>query len=240
MNKIIIVTGSNGQLGKCLTKKLLDDGFEVYGLDINHDDDNYDNYSKFKVDISSITQIENFFNEIKNEHVMGLVNNAGCAVFTPFEDRTYEEVQKVIDVNIYGTIFMTKNFMKIFGDKKYSKKVVNLGSIYGDVAPDLSIYDDTPRMSSEIYGMTKAAIINFTKYLTSYYSESNTNFNSVSPGGIEFQQGEIFKKKYSDRVPMKRMAQSEEIADVIVFLLSSKASYINGENIFVDGGLTKW
>ncbi len=240
MNKIIIVTGSNGQLGKSLTKKLLNDGFEVYGLDIDHDDHDFKNYSKFKLDISNVSEIENFFDEIKNENVVGLVNNAGIAVFTPFEDRTYEDVQKVIDVNIHGTIFMTKSFMKVFGDKTYNKKVVNLGSIYGDVAPDLSIYDDTPRMSSEIYGMTKAAIINFTKYMTSYYRGFNTNFNSVSPGGIEFQQGEIFKKKYSDRVPMNRMAQSDEVADAIIFLLSEKSNYINGENIFVDGGLTKW
>jgi NAD(P)-dependent dehydrogenase (short-subunit alcohol dehydrogenase family) len=95
-------------------------------------------------------------------------------------------------------------------------------------------------MSSEIYGMTKAAIINFTKYLASFYKDSNARFNCVSPGGIEFNQGPEFKKKYSAKVPLGRMADVKEISEVICFLLSKKSSYINGENISIDGGFTKW
>jgi NAD(P)-dependent dehydrogenase (short-subunit alcohol dehydrogenase family) len=88
--------------------------------------------------------------------------------------------------------------------------------------------------------MTKAAIINFTKYLASVYQGENARFNCVSPGGIEFQQGSEFKKKYAARVPLGKMADEKEIAEVICFLLSNKSSYVNGENILVDGGLTKW
>jgi NAD(P)-dependent dehydrogenase (short-subunit alcohol dehydrogenase family) len=145
-----------------------------------------------------------------------------------------------MDVNIAGTILMTKNFMKAKKGSSLPIRVVNLGSIYGEVAPDLSIYGDTPRMSSEIYGMTKAAIINFTKYLASFYKDSNARFNCVSPGGIEFNQGPEFKKKYSAKVPLGRMADVKEISEVICFLLSKKSSYINGENISIDGGFTKW
>jgi NAD(P)-dependent dehydrogenase (short-subunit alcohol dehydrogenase family) len=145
-----------------------------------------------------------------------------------------------MDVNIAGTILMTKNFMKINKHSQIPLRVVNLGSIYGEVAPDLSIYGDTPRMSSEVYGMTKAAVINFTKYLASFYKGTNARFNCVSPGGIEFNQGPEFKKKYSAKVPLKRMAKPDEISEVICFLLSEKSSYINGENILTDGGFTKW
>ncbi len=243
MKEKIIVTGSNGQLGKCLVSMLLDYGYEVIGIDIEHNEDSQEisGYSFYKLDIKKEDSIENFFNSLaEKESIVGLVNNAATAVFTPFKNRSYEEIKSVMDVNLAGSIIMTKNFMNITESSRHPIRIVNLGSIYGEVAPDLSIYGDTPRMSSEIYGMTKAAIINFTKYLASAYAGGNARFNCVSPGGIEFQQGPEFKKKYAARVPLRKMADVKEIADVICFLLSNKSSYINGENIIVDGGLTKW
>ena len=241
MGKRVILTGSNGQLGKSLTSILLQEGYKVIGLDQNHDDEEVYNYFKFYVDITKEKEVAQFFQKIEyKEEVVGLVNNAGIAVFSPFEDRTYTEIKSVMDVNIAGTILMTKSFMKTLREYPCQKRVVNLGSIYGGFAPDLSIYGDTPRMSSEIYGMTKAAIINFTQYLASHYRGVNATFNCVSPGGIESNQGDFFKRNYAAKVPLGRMANVSEIANVISFLLSDKASYINGENIFVDGGYTKW
>ena len=162
------------------------------------------------------------------------------AVFTPFSERTTAEINSVLNVNVTGCILMAQQFMKATVGCKKQRHIVNIASIYGHVAPDLTMYEDTPRMSSEIYGMTKAAIINFTQYLASYYRGCNARFNCVSPGGIEFQQGPAFKLKYSRKVPLMRMASETEISEVIHFLLSDRSSYINGENIFVDGGLTKW
>lgn len=241
MKKKVILTGSNGQLGRSLTSILLREGYLVIGIDQNHDDYEAEGYSKFLVDITQEREVTKFFQELecKND-IFALVNNAGIAVFTPFKDRTYEEIRSVMDVNIAGTILMTKSFIETLKNTPCDKRVVNLGSIYGKVAPDLSIYGDTPRMSSEIYGMTKAAVINFTQYLASNYRGVNATFNCVSPGGIESSQGEIFKENYGKKVPLGRMAKVAEVAEVISFLLSDKASYINGENIFVDGGFTKW
>lgn len=243
MKEKIIVTGSNGQLGKCLVYMLLDYGYEVIGIDIEHSEESQEieGYSFYTLDIKNEDSIESFFSSLAEiESIVGLVNNAATAVFTPFKNRSYEEIKFVMDVNLAGTIMMTKNFMNITESSIHPIRVVNIGSIYGEVAPDLSIYGDTPRMSSEIYGMTKAAIINFTKYLASVYAGGNARFNCVSPGGIEFQQGPEFKKKYAARVPLGKMAKETEIAEVICFLLSNKSSYVNGENIMVDGGLTKW
>jgi NAD(P)-dependent dehydrogenase (short-subunit alcohol dehydrogenase family) len=88
--------------------------------------------------------------------------------------------------------------------------------------------------------MTKAGVVYFTKYFAKYYENEKIRFNCVSPGGIERDQGPIFKSRYSDNTMVGRMAQSSEIAKVIKFLCSPDSSYINGENIFVDGGITKW
>jgi NAD(P)-dependent dehydrogenase (short-subunit alcohol dehydrogenase family) len=241
MKEKIIVTGSNGQLGTVLVAMLIELGYVVIGLDRQHTKEIQANYVKVNLDITDEIAVKEFFDDIADDELIaGLVNNAGAAVFTPFADRTYNEVKAVLDVNIVAAIFLTQQFMRVSKGNKCQKRVVNIGSIYGHVAPDLTIYNDTPRMSSEIYGMTKAAIINFTQYLASYYKEVNARFNCVSPGGIESSQGPLFKSNYSKKVPMNRMAGVAEVAEVICFLISDKSSYINGENIFVDGGLTKW
>lgn len=241
MREKIIVTGSNGQLGKEISRLLVSRGFEVLGIDLSHDSENYTFYTKVELDITSECDVKSFFDHlVGDENIVGLVNNAGVAVFTPFSERTTAEINSVLNVNVTACILMAQQFMKATVSCKRQRRLVNIASIYGHVAPDLTMYEDTPRMSSEIYGMTKAAIINFTQYLASYYSGCNARFNCVSPGGIEFQQGPEFKRKYSSKVPLMRMASETEISEVIHFLLSDKSSYINGENIFVDGGLTKW
>jgi 3-oxoacyl-[acyl-carrier protein] reductase len=241
MEKTVIVTGANGQLGQTLTDILLNSGYRVIGIDIHHEREQKHNYIPVILDITDEDKIRKFFEEINSDNeIFALINNAGVGVFSPYEDRTIQELKYVFDVNIIGTLMMTKHFMSFTENNLQSKRVVNLGSIYGEVAPDFSIYGDTPRRSSEIYGMTKAAIINFTKYLVSYYKDTNTTFNCVSPGGIESTQGNFFKEQYSKKVPLNRMAQASEVANIITFLLSEKASYVNGENIFVDGGFTKW
>ena len=243
MKEKIIVTGSNGQLGRALIDMLIEQKYEVIGIDIDYEDkeEAVSGISKIPLDITCEESVENFFSNFNvSSAPVGLINNAGIAVFSDFEERTYEEIKSVLDVNIFGTINMTKNFMKLNRKSKFPLRVVNLGSIYGEIAPDLNIYGDTPRMSSEIYGMSKAAIINFTKYLASKYKDTNARFNCVSPGGISFNQGPKFIEKYSAKVPLNRMAEVGEIAEVICFLISKKSSYVNGENIFVDGGLTKW
>ena len=141
---------------------------------------------------------------------------------------------------MFGTIFMSQNF-SIVVSKSINASIVNISSIYGLVAPDQELYIDTPRNSSEIYGMTKAAILNFTKYLSVYLAKKNIRSNSISPGGILFKQGPKFIEKYSKKVPLNRMAKADEMLGAILFLLDdSKSSYINGANIQIDGGFTSW
>lgn len=241
MREAIIVTGADGQLGRAIINKLSSQDKHVIAVDLDFEFIDGENVSKFKLDITDEGNVTEFFEAVVSDfELTGLVNNAGVGVFTPFEERTVDELKYVFNVNVIGSILMTRSFMNYVTSESRDKSVVNLGSIYGAVAPDLTIYGDTPRMSSEIYGITKAGIINFTQYLTSYYRGSNVRFNCVSPGGIEKDQGLEFKRLYSQRVPMDRMAKDSEIAEVIAFLLSGGCSYLNGENIFVDGGLTKW
>jgi NAD(P)-dependent dehydrogenase (short-subunit alcohol dehydrogenase family) len=88
------------------------------------------------------------------------------------------------------------------------------------------------------YSAIKGAIINLSRYLASYLGKYNITVNSVSPGGIFDDQNEIFVKNYCDKVPMKRMGLPKDISPSVVFLLSSGASYISGQNLTIDGGWT--
>ena len=108
-------------------------------------------------------EIKKNFNQI-----YGLINNAGVAVFSPLEERTFDELLYVTKVNSFAPIFLVQGFINVI-NKELSPSIINLGSIYGINAPDQRLYSDTPRNSSEIYGMTKA-IINLTKYLAVYLS----------------------------------------------------------------------
>lgn len=234
----VILTGVSGQLGQVISKQLLDNGFDVIGLDISHTE-NLDPRVEFcNVDITSRSSISNSLSKFEGRNVISLINNAGTAVFTPFEDRTEDEIQYVVNVNMVAPILMTQEFIK-YSHRDWRSSIINFGSIYGIVAPDPSIYGDTPRSSSEIYGMTKAANINLTLYLASYLKKYKIRANCISPGGVKFQQGPNFISQYSQKVPMQRMAFDNEIASAVNFLVDWRQSgYINGHNLVVDGGLT--
>jgi NAD(P)-dependent dehydrogenase (short-subunit alcohol dehydrogenase family) len=138
-----------------------------------------------------------------------------------------------------------KEFFKYLIKSKNMGSVVNVASHYGIISPDPRIYTDCNRRNSEIYGATKAGVIQMTKYFAVNAREdgANVRVNAVAPGGIlneDNPQGHDFQKLYSERCPMQRMAYVNEMSGPILFLLSSDAAYINGHTIVVDGGMSVW
>jgi NAD(P)-dependent dehydrogenase (short-subunit alcohol dehydrogenase family) len=111
------------------------------------------------------------------------------------------------------------------------------------ISPDFRIYTDCERRNSEIYGATKAGIIQMTKYFAVHLARYGVRVNSISPGGIfnpEAPQGEDFVNNYSHRCPMGRMAQYEEVVGGILYFASSAAAYTTGQNLVIDGGMSSW
>lgn len=244
--KVVIVTGACGQLGTQICKAFKDSGCIVVATDVKTDNNKLDGVEYFSHDISKKEETIELYESVIKKHkkIDILVNNAGVSTFENFEERTEDSFDWVMDVNLKGTFWGIQSYVNLF-DKYKSEKgsIINIASIFGVVSPDFRNYTDLPRKNSEVYGATKAGIIQMTKYFAVHLAERNIRVNSVSPGGIfnpQNPQGEDFRENYAFRTPMKRMANDEEMVGIILYFASDAASYTTGQNVVVDGGLTSW
>jgi len=253
-NEVVLVTGAAGQLGSGVVNGLLANNARVIATDTTLEKlkecANQWGWDQEKVILTecNITKRDEIDSAIeKGNNIYGsvtaLVANAGVSTFEPYLERTEASIDWVMDVNIKGTLLCIQEFLKYRKSQGGEGGIVNIGSHYGVVSPDPRIYTDCDRKNSEIYGASKAGILQMTKYFAVHAAEYRVRTNAVSPGGIrnpDNPQGEDFQKNYSFRCPMGRMAETHEMIGAILFLLSPAASYINGQNIIVDGGTTCW
>jgi len=222
----VAVTGANGFLGKHICSILKENFVKVIPIDLHGRDIN-------KVDISNIKQLCELSKQIgRDGYLDGLINNA--AVSFKGNNITSEEFKKTLDINIQGT---NNCILALESILKPSASIINVASVYGIITPDFKIYDNNPDLYNSLaYGASKAGIIQLTKYHAKRLAPIRVN--AISPGGIFDNHSDDFIKKYCDRVPLGRMADPKEIVSVMIFLLSEISSYITGQNIVVDGGLT--
>ncbi len=239
-DKIIVVTGGNGLLGKAYIHDIIKKGGIPINLDINHETDMKLNNIKF--DLTNDNSIKESIDVIMKKYgrIDGLVNNAYPRTKdwgNKFEDVTPESFSKNVDIQLSRIFALSKPILEIMKNQKEGS-LVNIASIYGVVGNDFTVYDNTPLTSAPAYSAIKGGLINFTRFIASYFGKYNVRCNCVSPGGIFDHQNEIFVKQYEYKVPMKRMGTPEDIAPSVSFLLSDESKYITGQNIVVDGGWT--
>jgi len=236
--KVAILTGANGQLGQSFLTTLVNENYLVYAVDLNIDNiKETDTIKPIQLDITDEIKVHNFYKEINKIDVV--INNAGIGVFTPFEDRTAKEFMQVMNVNLLGTFLMSQGAIKLMKSVN-NGKIINIGSIYGQVSSDERIYGDSGRNNSEVYSATKAGVIHMTKYMATHFGKYNIQVNCISPGGILNQQSEEFIKNYEYKNPMKRMGTPEDLQSTLKYLISDETKYINGQNITIDGGFVAW
>jgi NAD(P)-dependent dehydrogenase (short-subunit alcohol dehydrogenase family) len=239
-DKVIIVTGGSGLIGREIIKYLLHEKAVAVNVEINIET----NIEKGLVncDITSEASIESCIDIVMKRHgkIDGLVNNAYPRTTdwgNKFENVSLESWRKNIDMQMNSTFFFCQKVLEIMKKQKKGS-IVNIASIYGVVGNDFTIYEGYGGTSPAAYSAIKGGIINFTRYLASYFGRYDIRVNSVSPGGIKDQQHSSFIERYENKVPLKRMGLAEEIAPAVAFLLSDDASYITGHNLMVDGGWT--
>ena len=238
-DKVIIVTGGSGLLGREIVSDLMLKGAMAINADINEDTDLKKNI--LKIDITSEKSIVDGIETISKYYgkIDGLVNNAYPRTEdwgTKFEDISFKSWQKNVDIQMNSTFLFIQKLMPELLKTKGS--IVNMASIYGVVGNDMTIYENTNIGTAAQYSAIKGGIINLTRYLASYYGKQGVRLNCVSPGGIFDNQDALFVSNYEKKVPLGRMGTPNDIAPVVSFLLSEEAKYITGQNIIVDGGWT--
>tara|TARA_B100001093_G_scaffold78881_1_gene70140 strand:- start:16208 stop:16975 length:768 start_codon:yes stop_codon:yes gene_type:complete len=245
-DKVILITGASGYLGDMLSRSFLEQECTVIGLDVKDSSIDNEKFHFYTCSVGSEKEVKETFSKIYDEfgRIDILINNAGVSIGTSVLQRTEEELNHVLDVNVKGSIFCIQNYVSGFDENKLdSGIIINIGSIFGVLSPDFRNYTDYAVVNSEIYGATKAGVIQMTKYFACYLAKRNIRVNAVSPGGIFNEhnpQGEDFINKYSSRVPMGRMANVDEMIGAVMYFSSNASSYTTGQNLVVDGGLTAW
>ena len=261
-NKVVVVTGGAGLLGQVFCQALVDVGANVAIVDldlasaetaakkINKTD--AQKVVAFESDITSpesVTQmVANVVKQLGRIDV--LVNNAASkgssldAFFESFEDYSLKTWREVMSVNIDGLFLVAQAVGKQM-KKQGGGSIIQTSSIYGVVAPDQRIYEGSefngrPINTPAVYSASKSAVNGLTSYLSTYWASSKIRVNSLTPGGIASGQNSEFNKKYSNRVPLGRMGEASELVGALIYLASDASSYVTGQNLIVDGGLSAW
>lgn len=239
-NKVILVTGGEGLIGKALVNDIKQKG----GIAISADISVVTDLSKGNIncDITSTQKMKDTIDIIiKNfGRLDGLVNNAYPRTKdwgVDFIDMTEENLKTNVDWQMNSYILFCQLAIKEMISQG-SGSIVNIASIYGVVGNDFSIYENTDMKVPAPYAAVKGGIINFTRFLASRFGKNGIRVNVVSPGGILDNQPKPFIDAYEKKVPLKRMGKPNDIAPAVSFLLSEEAQYITGHNLIIDGGWT--
>lgn len=262
-NQVAVVTGAAGIIGSKVSEAFLRLGANVAILDQNekhlteftdHLKEKWsDQILPLTCDVTNPSSVKQSVSKIVQKwgtiHI--LHNNAASKssdlkkFFAPFEKYDLEIWNEIMSVNVNGMMLMAQAVGQTMIDKKTSGSIIQTASIYGVVAPDLSIYEGShylggPISLPAVYSASKGAVISLSRYLAAYWAPHGIRVNSITPGGVESGQNQTFTEKYSKRVPMGRMANVDEIVDGVLYLSSPASSYMTGQNLIIDGGLTAW
>lgn len=167
------------------------------------------------------------------------------AFFAPFEEYSLEQWRRIMAVNIDGMFLVAQRVGREMVKQGLGGSIIQTASIYGVVAPDHRIYEGSHYLGRSIntpavYSTSKAAVIGLTRHLSTYWAPHRIRVNTLTPGGVDSGQNDVFRERYSNRVPLGRMAQSDELVGALIYLASDASSYVTGQNLVVDGGLSAW
>jgi NAD(P)-dependent dehydrogenase (short-subunit alcohol dehydrogenase family) len=243
--RVAVVTGGLGQLGSVYVQGLTERGMKVAVWDVAADE---------PVDVTDRASIEAAIERVIAEwgvpHL--LVNNAAIDTppdapaeeVGPFETYPEEAFDRVMDVNVKGTLLCCQVVGEAMA-RAGRGSIVNISSIYGLLSPQQDVYEFRRQEGESFtkpvaYSVSKSAILNLTRYLATYWAKSGVRVNTLTLAGIANEQPPEFVEAYTSRVPLGRMADAGEALGAIVFLASDASSYMTGANLIVDGGWSAW
>ena len=258
--KTAVVTGAAGILGTRFCTILAQHGARVAAIDIDGAEAVADELRQrfgavaagYAVDVSdaeaALTAVKRIEAEIGPIDI--LHNNAAtkgpdlARFFDSAENFSPEIWRQIMQVNVDGYFFMARAAGPLMAARGRGS-IVQTSSIYGILGPDQRIYEGSEYMGMPIntpavYSASKASVVGLTKYFATYWGAKGVRVNTLTPGGVASGQNDVFEKRYSARVPLGRMAQPDDLANALLYLASDASSYVTGQNLVVDGGLSAW
>ena len=240
INRVALVTGANRGIGLAIFKAFYHSNYTVIGTYrsasgeeiLNNIITDESRGAAMRMDVTSKDDVADVFQAIRDKYgpVATLVNNAGITQDNLFIRMKNKEWDEVINTNLNSVFRVTKESIKDMVKSKYGR-IINIGSVVG--------LSGNPGQVN--YASSKSALLGFTKSLAREFASRNITVNIISPGFIETDM----TKKLTDEqqtsitksIPLSRLGNSDDVANLAMFLASDKASYITGENINVNGGL---
>jgi NAD(P)-dependent dehydrogenase (short-subunit alcohol dehydrogenase family) len=268
-NKVILVVGGRGYLGREFCQKLRLQNAKVISADLpslskaaskSNYEAEFTDIDQIDIDVTSKNSVNSAVELVHQQYgridtLVYSVTSKPHDFYLPFTECSLEGWKSVIETELDG-LFLVAQIVGRLMEKNNGGNLILISSIYGVVGNDQRIYEnsnldelysensinkDKQIFSHSVYPVVKGGIISFTRYLAAYWGKNNIRVNCISPGGIHHEgENEDFVQKYSEKVPLGRKANVDEISGSVVYLASDEASYITGQNLIVDGGWTAW
>jgi NAD(P)-dependent dehydrogenase (short-subunit alcohol dehydrogenase family) len=261
--KTAIVTGAVGILGQGFCRGLAEFGANVAVVDLDQERCSWfakELQAEFGVgavglacDVADSASVANMVGSVVSRFgaVDVLHNNAASksadldAFFASTEEYSLAEWRRIMAVNVDGMFLVAQAVGKQMQKQGSGGSIVQTASIYGIVSSDKRIYEGSFYLGRQIsnpavYSTSKAAVVGLTRYLAANWGDHGIRVNALVPAGVESGQNDIFKSRYSARVPLGRMAKASEMVGALVYLASDASSYVTGHCLVVDGGLSAW
>lgn len=247
--KVALVSGGAGLYGRHICAALADAGAHVVvaSRDVVACRDVADELtasgasaSAVELDQSDDESIRTACTSIIDDHgtISVLINNAVARKGGGIDTAERADLRTTAEVNYLGLVQITRHVGAHMIEQR-SGSIVNVGSIYGVVGPQLAVYDGTDIVNPAFYAFEKGGMVNLTRYLAAQYGPLGVRVNCLSPGGLATpDQPESFVAAYSSRTPLGRLAGPDDIKGPVIFLASDASGYVNGINLLVDGGWT--
>jgi NAD(P)-dependent dehydrogenase (short-subunit alcohol dehydrogenase family) len=264
-DKVVIITGASGLLGQKHAEVIAAYGGNPVLIDLNINLVNQQakqlslkygvDAIGYSVDITNEEQIQSNLKLIIKHYkkIDALINNAANNPkieesneknFSRLENFRLDDWYKDINVGLTGAFLCAKYYGTKISENPSGGVIINISSDLGLIAPDQRLYkttnlaDDMQPVKPVTYSVVKTGIIGLTRYLSTYWTDANVRCNAICPGGVENGQSDNFLKEVSLRIPLNRLAKSDEYQSTLIWMLSDASSYLNGSIVSVDGGRT--